>query len=115
METNSFLIRAGEIERRISYVVSGLFRHYYLDLDVNERIKTIAKEGDFVVSYSSLLTGTPTGTSFRHWKIPAYSQLIVIITCWELRWLLTYVKASFLRSLYSLISIMEEDDNAKPS
>lgn len=59
-DEGSFFVRAGERASGVGFVAAGLFRYYYIDHDGKERIKTIARENDFVVSYASLLTGSPS-------------------------------------------------------
>jgi CRP-like cAMP-binding protein len=53
-------INAGETATGVGFVVRGLFKYFYIDHEGKERIKTIAMENDFVVSYASLITGTPS-------------------------------------------------------
>ena len=64
-DRGAVFLRAGTPERRMGFVVSGLFRFYYLDSDAKERIKSFAREGEFVVSYASLLTGQPSAYSIE--------------------------------------------------
>lgn len=54
----SFFVKAGEHARYFGFVVKGLFRYFYVDMEGKERIKTFVKENEFVVSYASLITGT---------------------------------------------------------
>lgn len=60
LPAGSTLIRAGDVATGVGFVVEGLFKYFYIDHEGKERIKTIAQENDFVVSYSSLLTGEPS-------------------------------------------------------
>jgi CRP-like cAMP-binding protein len=57
IEKGGFYIRKGDKEERLSFVVSGLFRYYYIDQEGRERIKMFTPEGNFLVSYTSLVTG----------------------------------------------------------
>ena len=72
MSRGSRFLRAGETERRMGFVVSGLFRFFYLDADAKERIKSFAREGEFVVGYASLLTGQPSA-----YTIEALEQSVI--------------------------------------
>lgn len=59
-DAGSIFIRAGERATHAGFIARGLFRYYYVDSTGKERIKTVAREDDFVMSYASLLTGDPS-------------------------------------------------------
>ena len=53
-------IAAGNIPTRLAYVCKGLFRYVYLDPRGNEYTKGFFPEGDFIVSYSAMVSQLPS-------------------------------------------------------
>ena len=56
----SFFVSEGEIPDAMAFVVSGLYKYYYIDRNGNERIKHFSRENEFLSSYASLITRTPS-------------------------------------------------------
>lgn len=48
-------LRAGDIPRSFAFVVSGLFRYYYMDAEGNEFTKGFFPEGSFITAYSAVV------------------------------------------------------------
>jgi CRP-like cAMP-binding protein len=53
-------VRANEIPRKIGFVKSGLFRYVYLSNEGNEFTKGIILENNFIVSYSAMISESPS-------------------------------------------------------
>lgn len=68
-------ISEGEIPRSIAFVVSGLYKYYYIDRNGNECIKHFSKENDFVASYASFIMRKP---SLYYIEALEDSELLVI-------------------------------------
>lgn len=58
-------LNAGDIPDKIAYVCTGLFRYSYTDSGGSEYTKSFFPEGDFVVSYSAMVSGTPSWFSIE--------------------------------------------------
>lgn len=58
-ERRQLLVRVGEVEEYLSFVVTGLARMYFLK-GKTEMITNIAKEGELISSSSSFLSGKPS-------------------------------------------------------
>lgn len=50
----------GDIPDSIAFVVSGLYKYYYIDRNGNECIKHFTKDNDFVASYAGFITRKPS-------------------------------------------------------
>jgi CRP-like cAMP-binding protein len=48
-------IREGEISQNFSFILSGLFRYYYIDKKGNDSTKGFFLENSFISSYSALI------------------------------------------------------------
>ena len=57
---HEFFTKAGDSQLYIGYVVSGLFRLYYIDLKGKETTKNFLIHNHFVSAYNSLLQGKPS-------------------------------------------------------
>ena len=58
-EKRQLLVKAGEVEEYLNFVVKGLARMYFYK-NKTEVITNIAKEGEIISSSSSFLSGTPS-------------------------------------------------------
>jgi CRP-like cAMP-binding protein len=58
-DRRQLLVRVGEVEEYLSFVVTGLARMYFLK-GKTEMITNIAKEGELISSSSSFLSGKPS-------------------------------------------------------
>ncbi|WP_235526485.1 Crp/Fnr family transcriptional regulator [Nostoc piscinale] len=57
--TGEFFIRAGEVPQQIGFVVSGIFRLYYVNVAGTEFTKSFCPENHFVTAYSALILKQP--------------------------------------------------------
>lgn len=53
-------VSEGEIPDVMAFVVSGLYKYYYIDHKGNERIKHFTRENDFISSYASFIMRKPS-------------------------------------------------------
>jgi len=58
--TNEYFLRAGEMSRNIGFIIEGLFRIYYIDMEGNEYIKNFKSTGHFMSSMAALLLNEPS-------------------------------------------------------
>jgi len=58
-DSRQLLVRVGEVEEYLSFIVKGLARMYFLK-GKTEMITNIAKEGELIASSSSFLSGKPS-------------------------------------------------------
>ena len=58
-------VRVGELPSEIAYIVSGLFRVYYLSNSLDERIMVFRAEGDLLAAFSSFIENTPSRYSIQ--------------------------------------------------
>jgi CRP-like cAMP-binding protein len=58
-DRRQLLVRVGEVEEHLSFIVKGLARLYFLK-GKTEMITNIAKEGELIASSSSFLSGKPS-------------------------------------------------------
>ncbi|MTI55658.1 Crp/Fnr family transcriptional regulator [Geosporobacter ferrireducens] len=65
----------GDIPESIGFVVSGLYKYYYIDRNGDECIKHFTKENDFVASYASFIMRKP---SLYYIEALEGSELLVI-------------------------------------
>ncbi|MEZ2442398.1 Crp/Fnr family transcriptional regulator [Chitinophaga sp. RCC_12] len=61
----SFLVKAGDIARNVSFVSRGLFSQYWSDENEKIYIKRFFSEGYFAASTTSLLSKTPSVTTIQ--------------------------------------------------
>jgi CRP-like cAMP-binding protein len=65
LRRSEYLLRAGEVERRIAFVLSGSFRWLYTDRRGEERNFHFFFEDSFVVGYDSYVTQMPSRLSIQ--------------------------------------------------
>lgn len=65
LEKDAHFLLAGDVPTRIGFLVSGLMRMYYVDLDGNEYTKSIIPAGDFITSHSALILREPSPLYIR--------------------------------------------------
>ena len=58
--TNEYFLRAGEMSRNIGFIIEGLFRIYYIDMEGNEYTKNFKSSGQFMSSMAALLLTAPS-------------------------------------------------------
>lgn len=81
---------AGKIPGRLAYVCTGLFRYLYTDSNGSEYTKGFFPKGDFVVSYSAMVSQTPSWFSIEAledsvidvFDYTNWQQLFHGHTCW---------------------------------
>lgn len=59
LSAGDHFIHAGDIPLQIGFVVSGVFRFYYLTPDGSDHTKSFRMEGDFITAYSAFLLQEP--------------------------------------------------------
>lgn len=80
MKKGNFFVRCDEVSDKIGFILSGLFRYYYIDYKGIEYTKAFAAESNFVVSYSSMLRNTPSRFSIE--ALEDASLLCIQYTDW---------------------------------
>jgi len=58
--SNEYFLRAGEMSRNIGFIIKGLFRIYYIDMEGNEYTKNFKSSGQFMCSMAALLLTAPS-------------------------------------------------------
>jgi CRP-like cAMP-binding protein len=58
--TNEYFLYAGEMSRNIGFIIEGLFRIYYIDMEGNEYTKNFKSSGQFMASMAALLLDAPS-------------------------------------------------------
>lgn len=53
------LLRAGEVSKRILFVISGHLREYYVDINGKQSVRRFCRKGEFSGSLADLLTQQP--------------------------------------------------------
>ncbi len=53
-----YYIREGETPKKLAFVLSGLFRYVYISQEGKEYTKGLVQEGNFLTSYSAMITET---------------------------------------------------------
>lgn len=84
-------LEAGQIPRKLAFVIRGLFRYFYVDLLGNQFTKGFFPEETFLSSYSAMIRNEPSHFSiealedatimvidFEKWKV-----LMAGHTCWK--------------------------------
>ncbi|MCA6361650.1 MAG: Crp/Fnr family transcriptional regulator [Bacteroidetes bacterium] len=75
LERNDFFIREGEVNKEVGFVLSGIFRSFYVSPPGDEITYCILFPGIFIAAYSSYITGNP---SVENIQAIAAAELIVI-------------------------------------
>ena len=60
LQKGSYFVRAGEIPKKLVFVVTGLLRLFYIDVNGAEFNKSFSAENGFVAAYSGLLLQEPS-------------------------------------------------------
>ncbi len=60
LQKGDCLIRAGQVPKKIAFVVRGLFRYLYIDSGGNEFTKGLIAENEFLSAYSAMIAQTPS-------------------------------------------------------
>ncbi|MEN8193586.1 MAG: Crp/Fnr family transcriptional regulator [Bacteroidota bacterium] len=102
VNSTEYFVRAGEIPRKLAFVISGLFRYVYISNKGSEFTKGIITENNFISSYSAMITKSPS-----HFFIEAlenseifeisYEKWLILLetdTFW-IRFLLGYIEKAF--------------------
>lgn len=56
----SYFITAGQVPRKMAFVIKGLFRYVYIHENGNEFTKSIIAENNFISSYSAMINESPS-------------------------------------------------------
>lgn len=67
-------IREGSVPHRFGFVISGLFRYYYINHKGTEFTKGFFPEHTFITSYSAMVDGTPS-----YFTIEALEDAVILI------------------------------------
>jgi CRP-like cAMP-binding protein len=70
-----YLLKEGEVCRNVSFLVSGLFRMYYIDFKGNEINYSFDDKNHFLVDFQSFITQQP---SHFYWQAMQDSELLVL-------------------------------------
>lgn len=60
MDKGEFFIREGQLPKKIAFVSKGLFRYFYIDSNGTEYTKNFILAGNFITSYSAMITQKPS-------------------------------------------------------
>ena len=60
LNKNDFYIKAGDIPKKLGFVLSGLFRYVYVDSWGNEYTKAFMPEYSFLSAYSAMISSSPS-------------------------------------------------------
>jgi len=55
-----YFITAGQVPRKVAFVINGLFRYVYIHENGNEFTKSIIAENNFISSYSAMINNSPS-------------------------------------------------------
>lgn len=56
----NYFINAGQVPRKMAFVIKGLFRYVYIHESGNEFTKSIIAENNFISSYSAMINDSPS-------------------------------------------------------
>ena len=88
----SHVLRAGDLAKQVSFVVSGALREYYVLPDGHERTRSFNLPGDFAGSMSDLISHAPS----RTW-VTAEAQTTLISVDWTVYRQLAETHAAWAR------------------
>lgn len=57
---DDYFIRKGDVPKKLGFVISGLFRYYYLSENGDEYTKSLILENNFISSYSAMISSSPS-------------------------------------------------------
>lgn len=60
IQQDDYFIRKGDVPKKLAFVISGLFRYYYLSDQGNEYTKGLILENNFISSYTAMISGAPS-------------------------------------------------------
>jgi CRP-like cAMP-binding protein len=111
LKANDFFLRAGDVPQYIAFIVSGLLRLYYLDIEGKEVTKHFATENTFAISYSAFLQREESrfsiqaleDTTLLLFDFQTYSDMLKSHVCWQI----------FAKKLAELLFIIKEKREAE--
>ena len=65
LKKKDFFLQAGETQKFLGFVTSGLIRSFYIDKDGNERTVGFYPEGDYATHYPAFITQNPSKYSIQ--------------------------------------------------
>jgi CRP-like cAMP-binding protein len=97
-------VRAGEIPRRMGFVVKGLFRYFYVNEKGSEFTKGFFPEGHFINSYSAMVQQRPSyytiealeDSNIIVFDVEDWHRLVKGHACWSLL-LLAQLQKGFVK------------------
>ena len=75
VKKHAYLLKEGEVCRQVYFLVSGLFRMFYIDLEGNEINYRFTDKNNFLVDFQSFLTQKP---SHFYWQAMQDAELLVL-------------------------------------
>lgn len=100
IDKGDYFIVAGQIPRKMAFVLKGLFRYVYSNENGNEFTKSIITENNFISSYSAMIHN-----SISHFSIEVLEKAEILEIDY-LRWLEMKEKNSFWNGF--LLQILEK-------
>ena len=102
VRANDLLIREGDLPADMAYIVTGLFRVYYVADSLDERVMVFRAEGELLAAYSAFLENTRSRYSMQALEdsrllcisLEMYAGLLSRHPC------LQAVEAKYVRMLY---------------
>jgi len=89
---DEYFVKAGDKQIHVGYVLNGLFRIFYIDMDGKEYTKNFITQDDNVMVYNSMLKGEPSNLyiqalrdsevfliNYNEWQKLAENQI-----CWQI-------------------------------
>lgn len=100
IDKGDYFIVAGQIPRKMAFVLKGLFRYVYSNENGNEFTKSIITENNFISSYSAMIHN-----SISHFSVEVLEEAEILEIDY-LRWLEMKEKNSFWNGF--LLQILEK-------
>lgn len=103
LKANDFFINAGEIPKKLAFVITGLFRYLYISDKGHEFTKGLFAENSFICSYSAMISHSPSYFSIQ--ALENAEILKISFSEWEkllkkdpfwLKFLLQFVEKGFV-------------------
>lgn len=106
IDKRQHFVRSGESPEYVGFNLNGIFRFYYIDQNGNDWTKGFLTQGNFVISYTSLILNRPssinieaiTNSDVLQFKYKEWEKLIEL----DLRWY------PFLYKIMQKVYIMKE-------
>ncbi len=89
---NEYFTEVGDKQVHVAYIINGLFRLFYIDMEGKEYTKNFISQDNFVMAYNSMLKGEPSNLyiqalrdsevfliNYNEWQKLAETQI-----CWQI-------------------------------